>query len=142
MKIEKIAYQVIFLLVVLAINAVYTNYIVEKNLNDVAAQLPKITTIDMEKMVLELSEETGDPVETIMYTKTLVDLLTSKGFIVLDSQYVLNAPDKYKTGIVESDVLYKEAENSGLDREKYMAAVKAQLEKTERELDKLMQPVR
>jgi Na+/citrate or Na+/malate symporter len=114
-KRELILPVLLFIGVVIAANMVISNHLIDKAVAAIPVPVvPKIVTVNLDRIVEDKLKEGMTPVQVVTFTDTLVQVLLSDGYIILDANAVINAADAYVLKNVSTEQLAKMVELKGI----------------------------
>lgn len=98
-----------------AANVVITKYIVNQAVSSIyLPEVPKVVAVNINQIVEDKMKEGMTAVQIMTFTDTLMQVLLSDGYIILDSASIVNAPDKHFLKKVSTEQLAQMVEVKGI----------------------------
>lgn len=105
-KSEALLYGALFIALTVATNIFVTKFFIDKSFKEYQwPSIPKIVTIDLERIVQDKIDEGMTTLQVVTFTDTLTQVLLSDGFIILDAKTVINAPPQHVLKNVSTEQL-------------------------------------
>lgn len=96
LKKDVFLFSALFFVLTVATNIFVTKFFIDKSFKEYPwPVVPKVVTIDLDKIVQDKLDEGMTPLQVVTFSDTLTQVLLSDGFIILDAKSVINAPPQH-----------------------------------------------